>query len=363
MVIYYLLFVFSAVFGYIFLDDHSGFFKIRINLSSKTRKKIYLFVVFFIIFIIIGFRDINVGADTSGYVREYFYAVKANGIFLGHSEIILNIVAKISLLFSEEYQMFLILHSALISLLFSKFIYDNSNNVLLSTLIFIGMFFIQSMNLMSQWLALGFGINAYTYFIRKKYFVSFILFILAILTHTTAVLFLIIPAIVVMKNKKNSLIFFSAFAVVLYMTSGFIFDIIINFIPRYIGYIYQPSFISEGGFNIKDMIFIIIELFMVFLLIDKKERFSKNMSDLGFNYAIIMMFAIVFSLMGQRFGILHRLVYYFSVFLVVALPDFTFRSRLRPIIEILLFLGMFFMLYRNSYFDNNIISDYKFFFM
>jgi hypothetical protein len=85
--------------------------------------------------------------------------VKEFGVFNGNIEIVINLIAGFSLLFSSDYQLFLLINGALISLLFAKFIFDNSSNILISTLIFLGMFFIQSMNLMREWLAIAIGIG------------------------------------------------------------------------------------------------------------------------------------------------------------------------------------------------------------
>ena len=73
------------------------------------------------------------------------------------------------------------------------------------------------------------------------------------------------------------------------------------------------------------------------------------------------MLSLTFSLCGQSFFMLHRVVFYYSIFLMVSIPNFVSKIKGGWIIYLALIPAMFFMLYRNSYNDNNVVSQYYWF--
>ena len=334
----------------------------KIVSKDKTRDKLYLTIFFFICFIIIGMRGYDVGADTHGYATQYFYSVKEKGIFKGDIEIIINCLAWVVLRFTDNYQWFLVLNAAIVCFLFAKFIYDNSSNLFLSVIVFVGMFFVQSMNLMREWLALALGLNAYSMFKKRKWFYAFIFWILACFTHLTALAFVFIPLFNLFKNKNKSIIVVTVFCLVLLVLKDYFLGFVVTLVPRYNDYVYHSYFVGEGGFNIKDLIFFAILAFNIFLLFFKSNFLKRiNEYDLMIEFATLMIVAITFSLVGQKYEIVHRIVYYYSAFIIISLPFLLRHIRIQNIASALLVLAMFVMLYRNSLWDNNYISNYYFF--
>ncbi|PKL22023.1 MAG: hypothetical protein CVV48_04700 [Spirochaetae bacterium HGW-Spirochaetae-4] len=358
---YYILFFISIILSPLLVFKKNNDLYGRILVSKRNIKKAYLFVVFTFISMLIGLRGIDVGKDTYAYIFHYFYEVKNNAVFRDSLEITINIIAWISLQFSSNYQLFLIINGVLIALLFSKFIFNNSENVFLSTVIFLGMFFIQSMNLMREWLAIGFGINALTLIRKGKKKSALLLILISISTHITAISLLLIPLLGIIKNKRKGLLIIFIFCASFFLAKDYILDMIVSAVPKYYGYVNNPYFLNEGGFNIKDLIFICIEIFYLYLIFFKTKVISVVDYNKYCENAALLLIAITFSLSGQKFGIVHRLVYYYSVFLIISLPEVIAKMKMKKLISAVLVVAMFVMLFRNSYFDNNGISNYYFF--
>ncbi len=361
MAYYYMLFAIACSYGALLTSRKiSWSFKHQSNDNTKSIR-IYLIIVFILVAIIIGFRKRTVGADTNAYIINYFNKVIDQGVFIGQTEIILELLAWIASLISHDYQLFLFLAGSITSFLFAKFIFDNSENVFLSVAIFLGMYFVQSMNLMREWLALGFGLNAYSYYHRQKNGIAIILLVLATLTHNSAISLILIPIIEISKNKKRTIIVLGIACLVLLLGQNIILPFLTNFIPRYEAYLTMSMFVNEGGFNIKDVIYIGILSYYIFRVRFEKKGSTDEELNRYSEYICLLMVSITFSLCGQRFYMLHRLVYYYSAFLIVSIPEIIESSRFRQFLTPLLIVSMFIMLFRNKSVDNNSISHYLFF--
>ena len=364
MGLYYALFLYAIILGLVcqhrIMVVSNGTASINKG-YIKEFKKDYIILVFFCVFLIVGLRGMTVGADTVGYYEEYYLGVQERGIFKGDIELLFNFIIWTTLLFSKDYQFFLLIYSIIICILFSRFIYKNSTNILLSMIIFIGMFFVQSMNLMREWLAVGFGLNAYTFYKQNKSGLGFLFIVFAIFTHMTAAALLLMPIVLKSKNKKTLAIVIALMSIFVVLFETKILALIVKIVPRYHDYVYHPYFTSDsGGLNIKDLIFAVIIIGYIFVLYSNKSL-SKQEQDNIYEHITFMIIALALSLCGQKFSILHRVVYYYSAFLIIGLPTLTRKFKYSKLLGALVVAAMFVMLYRNSYWDNNIISQYLFF--
>ena len=374
MTYYYILFLLAIVLGFVLhtfryrllVNQSNSAFSLFISTPSKKEapksSKIYLFIIFFLAALLIGLRSIDVGLDSHGYVSEYFDSVGENGVFQGSPEIVLNLIAGAVHVFRGDYHVFFIVHGLIVSFLISRFIYYNSSNFLLSVIVFLGMFFIQSMNLMREWLALAFGLNFYSCFSKKQTKRAVIYFVLAVLSHLTAVSLILIPIFWKIRDRKARLISLVVFLLLVFVLKDYLILLVIKVVPRYQGYMTYDGFLNSGEFNIKDLIFIAIATMTGYILYTQKSSLIKNnLYDIYFGYLLLIIISIAFSFCGQKYGIFHRVVYYYSSFLIVILPDLLLRIKSRNIVCVFLIFAMFIMLYRNAVSDNNGISDYSFF--
>ncbi len=364
---YYLLFVIALFFGLILnrrceiaYANRGSFYHIDENRKRKA-KLFYIIAVFALCFFLVGLRNIAVGADTYSYVTQYFNGVQTKGIFFNSSpEIMLNLIARLSGVLVGEYQAFLLLHSLVVVLLFGHFIYKSSDNVALSLVIFLGMFFVQSMNLMREWLAIGFGINAYLFLTNNKKVLPYVFILFAIMSHISAGCLVLMPIIHYVKNKKVLFVVLLVLCLVVYVLRAPLITLVVTVIHKYAGYAELAMFINSGEFNIKDVIFIFIELFYLYTLISKPDL-PDITKDKILVFASFNLIAITLSLCGGTFAILHRVVYYYSIFLIVSLPYVISFYRYKNLMVFAIALAMFAMLFRNRISDNNVISEYAFF--
>ena len=361
MTVYYVLFAVALV---LMVLKYTRF---RISIVSITNQKklinekwLYLFLVFGFAAVIIGFRDENVGIDTKGYIQD-FYNINTNGIKGREikSEIINALLKWLCGRVSSNPQFYLFIHAIIVCFLFARFIFSESEDPYLSTVIFIGMFFVPTMNLMRQWLAMSLGITAYTFYRKNQNIKAAAILLMAILCHTTASVLLIIPIIEKIKNKKRIIlptVFFSFFLILFRYQ---FFSFITRFVTRYNGYLTRTMFMNEGAFNIKNLIFATIILGIAYVLLFRRSIIDDvEVIDTLFTYEILMIIALAFSLCGTTYYMFHRVVYYFSVYLIIIIPSIIKKLYLNKLVSLFVIIAMMIMLVRSGSYDNNGISNY-----
>lgn len=366
MTIYYVAFASAIILSIM------RYSKIRIAIPSFHKrnskhiienKDIYLFLIFCFVAIIIGLRSKRVGIDTRSYINDfkniYTYGL---GERTEKTEIVNAILMWICGKISPEPQLYLCVHAAIICYMFARFIRENSEDPYLSTIVFLGMFFVSSMNLMRQWLALSFGITSFSLYHKKENKKAVVFLLLAVFTHTTAIVFLIVPLTERAENKKRILMIVSLVSILILLFRSSFFSIVSYFSPKYNDYFYKSIFMNEGAFNVKNLIFLLILLSISYVLIFKKQLIISDESINSFyTYEILMILALAFSFCGTTYYMFHRVVYYFSVFLIVIFPVLINRFFTKRIIRVLVVCSMFVLLYKNEISDNNGISNYMWF--
>lgn len=366
MTIYYVLF--ASAFALSVLQYSNVHMRIP-DLFKIGRTKIinhsaiYLFLIFLFIAAIVGLRAPSVGIDTKGYIKD-FYTI--NNLGISQREIKTEIVnASIMWLcgrISNDPQFYMVIYAIIVSALFSRFIKNNSENPFLSTVIFIGMFFAPEMNLMRQWLAISIGVTAYDYYQKEENKKAIIALLIAGLCHTTALVLFVIPLVEKVKKKKNIVLPVVILSLIMVVFRVQLFSLAAFFIPKYNDYFTKYYFMNEGAFNIKNLIFAIILLGVAYVLAFKREliKTEEQLNSL-YVYEILMILALAFSLCGTTYYMFHRVVYYFSVFLVIIIPSITTNLKFKKIINLLVTVAMLIMLMRNGVSDNNGISEYMWF--
>ena len=369
MTVYYVLFALTIVLAFVFKPDYLlaysspngiDYFSRKKSILSKRNCLIYVFLMSLLIGVVIGFRSPEVGEDTKAYIDLYYFDTINNGIIRNDLEIVIRVLAWISWVIFPNQQLFLVVNGFLVSFLFGKFIVDNSRNKWLSFVVFLGLFFVQSMNLMREWLAIGFALNAYSYFVKKRFKTSFLLFLFAILSHLSSVILLLIPILSLIKERHYKVISVVAGCLLFLLLRNFIFGIIGYIFPKYSAYLTDSYFINESSsVNFKDLFFIGLLFLYTVIFYEKRSLLSKADLDRGVDYILFLTIALTLSLAGNTFYMLHRMVYYYSVFLIVSVPFFVRMSKYRNVLYVLLVIAFFYILYRNSISDNNGVSNYS----
>jgi len=290
------------------------------NRLSKRQKNILFLGLSFIIFtILMASRDFNTGSDTKMYIRTFltFSQTKWNStIWGGYFEplyVILNILLSY---ISNTPRIIIVFTSIFISYSFYKFIKENSENYLLSVMIFIGLlFFYTSMNTIRQYMAISVILLGFKFVKNKKIIPYLITILIAYLFHSSALVGLLIYPIYNTKYTHLRVIIIFAIAIV---ANVFVSDII-NYIYNLLGRInYYDSRVGQE--NIANMIYMIIYfimfLFSLFEIKKNKEDYSKKSF-----YLYVFVMSSAFSLIAMNMNVLARVTTYFNVFSIICLPN------------------------------------------
>ena len=118
----------------LFNTEHS----LNMEKKIKSEKKI-IAVFFFIFFLLLAFRDINIGIDLHSY-RYYFLNMKTIGwdsVFDATMEPLYNVLNKIISSIGGDFQFFLVVVAFITVLPFAILYYKESENAMLTISIFI----------------------------------------------------------------------------------------------------------------------------------------------------------------------------------------------------------------------------------
>lgn len=305
-----------------------GFFCV----SYKNDYKLFIFLSFLIMGLTLGFRGAFVGEDTNMYlnVAEASKNMSFNEIISGFPKSTWSLdihgypnkIETIYLLYNKVimiltgHQQFVLIITALISCWgFGKFIYDNSNDVFLSTYVFLcEVFFMSSFNLMRQVLAISIGINSYTYFKKGKYKKGLLLIFISALFHQSAFIYLTIPILLAFKNKQKVIKYIFIIAIILVQITPVLYFIVNKFSPYYASYL-QVSY-WEADVNGIIILWIIEFLMIAFMYFNK----IKNVDDY-----IIVAYTILYlavEIIGLKYTAISRVALYFRVFTLLLFARF-----------------------------------------
>lgn len=196
------------------------------------------------------------------------------------------------------------------------FIYKNSDNPLVSIVIFMGIeFFTLSFTALRQMIAISIILNSYG-FIKKNKPIKFILMVLlASLFHKTALMFLIVYALKYISiNKKTIIAGFSILLIIQLIGFNAIVYIINNIYPYYIPD--NLAFTTNGMFQAAVILFyLIMGLYLYFKQTDEED---KKKLDLLY---IIIFLAFSIQSFTNRIPMIGRLMWYFYIFIIILLPN------------------------------------------
>lgn len=316
--IYIFCLIFIIVLGVIFNSK---------NTKSNKNKKIFLILSFFILTFIAAFRSYNVGVDTKQYYHAFIKTIYLDfsNLNLLRYEFGFSLLCKILSNINNNPQILIIVSSIFINFAVAKFIYKNSTNVYISTIMYIVFnFFFAYMNIMRQAIAIAILLIGYEKLKEKKYIKYSLYIFIATLFHGSSVLALLLIPISKMKyNKRNLLIvFISVFLCFIFGKN--IFLLIARLSPRLFEYV-GGSFDAENYFGalIESSIYFVTFIFGLYCLSANKlkNEYLKFKDNINLNTKIVAM-ALIISVMVMRVSIFNRFLPLFSIYLIIWIPDF-----------------------------------------
>lgn len=337
---------------------------------------LYLFIIFIIFTLTMGFRGEMVGLDTSPYSR--IYEIIGTSASFGEaaertsiSAPLYILLSRIFYLISKDAQVFVFFTSCLINVALVFFIKKTSKNVAISAFTWIGLLlFYDSMNGTRQCMALVLAMNAIVYFsesLRNKK--AWILIALAIGIHSTSAVIVVVVLgfLLAEKIKKNRTIFFASiiFSVLISLGLHLIIILFARLFPRYSLYTFENSrisaFASSGGGRI---IYLYIFLLMLTILWLLKPYVDETVQDKFINKLMpALIFCSVIGIMNSRNILLNRMLWYLIALFIIFIPALI--DRYKGIFKYLLMSGIILVLFVYSYIslieNKNGVVPYSFF--
>lgn len=311
-----------------------GFF--FISASNKKNRKFLLVIGVLIISIISGFRGINVGIDTAAYYNAFVnnfpksWQFEENG-FRYISTLLMRLFNNPSIIF--------FIYSIIINGLVFLRLWDfrEKCNFTIMSFLYLTIYFIDSMNIMRQFIALAIIFYSTKFLEKKKYFLFFIIVIFTTLIHKTSLLALIFIIVYIWKDlTKNQ-------KIILILPIIGITIIGISYILRYeSGHInnYFSTDNSVRNFNITYVYRVLIFIISYLLFkSNKKVTISRTLSECKKNsenysrnlefkaISLIYFFGLCFGSMGMFYFVMTRIGYYYLIYEIVYWGYITKNSK------------------------------------
>lgn len=303
MSVYIITFLFAVIFSY-FAD--------KIKKKNLKQSNIILGIALLPMAVVSAIRH-NVGIDYDIiYVRLWNSVI--NGMkFNKEASIGIEILMKISALFTDNYVIFFVVTTLIIFILFFKVLKDNSNNYCLSVIIFfVGCYFFESMNLVRQYITMFIFLYAFKYIVEKKFKEYFISIMIATSIHTIAIIYLPMYFICRLKNVKIQYI---AIAI-----SVLLYNIITAIIFKVISYT-EFSWYFNSRYDLKS-ISVIPLLTNSFIWLLAISLYKEEKCDEKYLAMLWIQFMAIFVTIFSKFiPQCDRITIMFSIIQIIFIPD------------------------------------------
>lgn len=312
--------------------------------TTNRRRKIYTFVAFACLALIAMLRSYNVGRDLqSHYYKTFLRVVNMdwNNLFtLGYENGYLVFYKLISM-FTDNGQWMIAIHALFVIGITGWFIYRNSENVVMSTFLFITTCtWFMYMNIMRQAMAVCTVLIALEIWKRKdwkikRYVLYAAIVILAMQFHSSAVIAFFIPIFDYLPFKRNQIIVSMGVMVLSLLLYNQIFKMISLF---QIGKRDYTDFYSTSGEAINKISLHFVAIYILIFLIGTVSLVYYKRNSLGgrrnygpdehvieHNYSDAFLLYMVLALVvcritGLKINIMARMTYYFMPFTFILLP-------------------------------------------
>lgn len=297
-------------------------------------RKLYGLIVCLSFSCIMAFRDLSVGVDTAPYSR--IFGIIANNS--SYMDAIQNaplsapayvIFCKTLSYFSNDPQIVVIVSSLIINISLMMLVNKVSVSSPISYLSWIGLtLFYCSMNGSRQCLALVLALHALVALSENiKNIKAWILFGLAILTHSTALVLLFAIVGVMLSNKvaDNKMLFIisSVLSILISFGYGIGVRLVLQFVPRYSLYTSGDSkysiFSSTGGGRIIFLYLVLLGVSLLWML----KTYSNNAGSRGFIEKMLpaVLFGAIFGIVNCKNELINRLLWYYLGIYVLFIPS------------------------------------------
>lgn len=316
MLIYFIVFAISTLFAYL-----------AYKTKSKNKKIIYGICAILIPSILAGLRVMGIGTDTLYYINAAFEFSKMSSSFqqlmkISDIEIIYNLVNYIVSRFTTNINCLYFVLQLIICGFAYLACYKNRKNcpTWLSYLVFLLLFYNRSLNMCRQTISIVISLLAIQYAIEKKPIKFYLLILLAMGFHRTAIICLPFYFLVSILKKKESIVY----KIILFLMFLLIFieyENIMRFIIVDMGilsnrYLYYVS--SETNNLILIESIFKIAILMIILMFSKS---LEKQNDTNHIYIYLLILDVLLYHLGIYANYAQRFSYYFGYYIIFMLPQ------------------------------------------
>ena len=301
------------------------------NKTLDKQRKIYLFSVFGILAFFTCFRGSTVGTDTAEYLKTFqlvkMYGYSGFGLDHALEYGYFFIVQLFTQLFSSG-QSIIVFFTGLTYAIIAYAIYKHSEDVVMSSFLFVVWILPSTMNGMRQHFAFALILLAFIKMCEQKNLQSVLLIIIAVTFHNSAVIFL--PFLLVYSVMKRwsgykgvMILCLAAFVSLVFVDR--IIQLISRFIPRYAHYLVSSYYDKVESSNAIWLIIYVVFLFCYLSIVrnkTKRDEFGlSNTENANVYYMLLLVLHIaVLVLEATVRGIFSRLTVYTSYGAVFIIP-------------------------------------------
>ena len=301
-----------------------------IHVRASSYNRIYMFLVFVMLFVVLGFKSPYTTADSINYYHAFIAVNNGLSTYMEPGYVYLN---KLIFLISSNPQAIFVVSGFIISFSITFLIFKQLNKYLwLAVFLYLTIgLFSYSFNMMRQILAVSFCIFSYQFILKRKFIPFALLVLLASSFHNSAWFFFISYFFPVLPLNKKTLIYFSMALACVIIFFDQISNLIFTVFPRYMSYANtEISGRLQFGGEMRPAAFIrfVMNLFiLIFGLVCYQKFVVKNLANitiaeyrelkvliyLAFASAIIMGFSL-------HAIVAERMIYYFWAFNIILIP-------------------------------------------
>ena len=350
------------------------FFIILLNCNDKhPRYKVFsLATVSTILILIIGLRHYELGLNDTKmvYIPEFKKILKLEmiDVFKSFKDPIFYCLTKLYSFLSTNIQIWLLICAAAYIVPVMKIIKEESPIVIVSVFVFIALnFFGMGFSGVRHCIALGILLNCFDALNKENYKRFIIVVLIASMFHVSAlIMFLIYPVLKIIKILNNKKFIHSLYIIlIIYAINMFVgrqiidgcIDFIVNVLKmeRFkVYFVKNHTTLTSTSFYINALMYI----FIGSLLSNNSNRRNSILISFQFIATVLTMFVPIF-------GEFYRLSMFFSIFLILSLPEAIkqFKSKDTVLIVTLLLVFVFALYFLFFSAKNNGIIPYKIFYV
>lgn len=292
-------------------------------------KRMFLFLTFVPATTILAIRSPYVGSDTGMY-NNLFYQLQGGEIsFFSNSSIALPIensfviIVHFLAMFTNDSQALIAFYSIITMIIWGWIFYRKTENIYISVLIFIGMFYCENFNGIRQCLAVALIYASFILRFESKSLLSIILLLLSYFIHHSSIIIMPLWFLYPLNRRKISFTLVSVFVLtaMIYFSGDGLLSFFIS--DKYVAYFYnayaEPKPLGAGIIKIFAFILVCFIGKNIYQKINVTDFKNKDKQILQF-FCMFLIIACCSTILQYRIGIFYRLIYSFSVGLCILIP-------------------------------------------